>query len=441
MQTIDLLIEAGWVVPVEPHGVALRDHALAVDAGRIVALLPAAEARAAYAPRERVERPHHVLLPGLINAHTHSPMALMRGFADDLPLMTWLREHIWPAEGQVMSPDFVRDGTELAVAEMIRGGTTACNELYFFPDVIAATCARLGFRALVGSPIIQFPSAWARTEAEYLEKAVHVHGEYRDHPLVRIGLAPHAPYTVSDAALARLHRLSEELDLPVHMHVHENHEEIEECLRNDGVRPLERLHRLGILGPRFIAVHMTQLTDAEIALCARAGLSVAHCPESNLKLASGLCPVHRLLAAGVNVAIGTDGCASNNDLDMLGELRTASLLAKGVAGDASAVDAATALRMATLDGARAMRIEGRVGSLGPGKEADVVALRLDEIEALPFYSVLSHLVYAASRRQVTDVWIAGARRLADGALVGWDMGDLRARAGRWSAQLAALRRA
>ena len=435
----DLLIEAGRVIPVEPHAVVLEDHAVAVRAGRIVAVLPRAEARARFAAAQVVSRPGAALLPGLVNAHCHNPMTLLRGVADDLPLMTWLQDHIWPVEAQVIGPEFVADGIELAVAEMIRGGTTCCNENYFFPDVQAATYSRLGFRALVGLPVIEFPTAWARTQDEYFDKACEVHDVWRRDPLVATGFAPHAPYTVSDASFERIRMLCDQLDLRVHCHVHETAQEVAESQERHGQRPLARLDRLGLVNDRLIAVHMTALDQAEIELCAQRGVSVVHCPESNLKLASGFCPVGKLQAAGVNVAIGTDGAASNNDLDMFGELRTAALLAKAVAGDPTALDAAAALRAATLGSARAMGVEAQVGSIEPGKQADLACIDLDPLETQPLFHVLSQLAYATGRHQVTDVWIAGKRKLRDRVLVDMDAEALVANARQWRARIAQVR--
>jgi len=435
----DEVIEAGWIVPVVPHGVALADHALVVDGDRITAVLPRAEAQARYAPRSTTHRPDCVLLPGLVNAHTHNPMTLLRGVADDLALMPWLTQHIWPIEAAVMSPAFIADGCELAVAEMLRGGTTCCNENYFFPDVQAATYRRLGFRAVVGLPFIEFPSAWAATPAEYFDKGLEVRDNYRNDALVSFSFAPHAPYTVSDASFERIRMLAEQLDLPVHVHVHETAQEIEDSLAQHGQRPLARMDRLGLVNERLVAVHMTQLTPAEIALCAERGVSVAHCPQSNLKLASGFCPAEALRRAGVNLAIGTDGCASNNDLDMFDEMRCAALLAKGVAGDATAMDAASALRAATLDGAKAIGLGERIGSLEPGKQADVICVAMDSIETQPMYHAISQLVYATGRQQVRDAWIAGRRKLADRVLVDMDMPSVLARAAGWRARIAAVR--
>lgn len=436
MQPIDLLIEADHVLPVRPARVVLADHAVAIDGGRILALLPRAEAVARYAPREHVRLGESVLLPGLVNAHTHNPMTLMRGLADDLPLKPWLEQHIWPAEARVMGVDYVRDGVELAIAEMLRGGTTACNENYFFPDVIGETCRRYGFRVTVGIPVIEFPSAWARTRDEYFEKGLATHDAFRDDPWVRTSLAPHAPYTVSDESFERIRMLRDQLGIPVHLHLHETSGEVEDARRDSGMRPFQRMQALGLVDESLVAVHMTELNESEIEHCAEAGVTVVHCPESNLKLASGFCPVAKLLAAGVTVALGTDGCASNNDLDLIGEMRTAALLAKGVAGDASVVDAHTAIEMATIAGARALGLADEIGSIEPGKQADLVAMRLDEIEAQPWYDVAAHVVYAGHRRQVTDVWIAGRHRLAGGELPDMDIEAIKIKARRWRQRIA-----
>jgi 5-methylthioadenosine/S-adenosylhomocysteine deaminase len=432
---IDLLIEPRWLIPVVPHGVVLEDHAVAIDADRIVAVLPRTEAQARYAPRERIALAEHALIPGLVNAHTHNPMTLMRGLADDLPLMRWLQDHIWPAEAKAIGPEFVRDGIELAVAEMLRGGTTCCNENYFFPDVQAATYRRLGFRAMVGLPVIEFPSAWAATRDEYFDKGLAVHDELRGEALLGTSFAPHAPYTVSDESFERIRMLSDQLDLPVHLHLHETAHEVEEARRERGARPFARMQALGLVNDHLVAVHMTQLTDNEIAACAEAGVTVVHCAESNLKLASGFCPAAKLLQAGVDLALGTDGCASNNDLDMFGEMRTAALLAKAVANDASALDAASTLHAATLGSAKAMGWNDRIGSIEPGKQADLAAVRLDEIETQPMYDVVSQLVYAAGRHQVSDVWIAGRRKLRERLLLDLDVAEIRIKAQRWRERL------
>ena len=434
----DLLIEAGWVVPVEPHGVVLENHAVAVRNGAIIAVLPTAEARSSYQATETISRPQSVLMPGLVNAHTHNPMTLMRGVADDLPLMRWLTEHIWPIEAAVIGPEFVSDGVELAIAEMLRGGTTCCNENYFFPDVSAAVYRRHGFRALVGLPIIDFPTAWAKSQDEYFDRAGEVHDLYRRDNLVRTCFAPHAPYTVCDASFERIRLLSDQLDVPVHCHIHETAQEIADSIKLHGMRQIARLDRLGLINDRLIAVHMTQLTDAEIALCAARGVSVVHCPESNLKLASGFCRVEDLRRAGINLALGTDGCASNNDLDMFGEMRTAALLAKAVAKDASALDAPTTLRMATLGGAMAMGMGDIIGSIEVGKRSDLICVDMDRIETQPNYESISQLVYATGRQHVTDVWIDGRSQLRNGELVGMEAIAVIAKARQWRERIAAI---
>lgn len=435
-QSVDLVIEARWVVPVEPHGVLLDQHAVAIDKGVIVAVLPISQAHERFAPAQRVELGDHALIPGLVNSHTHNPMTLLRGLADDLPLMVWLQQHIWPAEAKVMGPEFVRDGVELAVAEMLRGGTTCANENYFFPDVIGATYRKLGFRSVVGLPVIEFPTAWAKSQDEYFARACEVHDSFRDDALISTAFAPHAPYTVSDESFERIRVLSDQLDIPVHLHTHETAQEIDDEKAKSGLRPFQRLQKLGLVNDRLIAVHMTQVTDAEIAACAAAGVSVVHCPESNLKLASGFCPAEKFRQAGVNLALGTDGCASNNDLDMFGEMRTAAQLAKAVAGNAAAFDAPFALRAATLNGAKAIGLEASIGSIEVGKQADLAAVRLSELETQPLFNVFSQLVYATGRHQVSDVWIAGRHKLVGRELVDMDQQGILERTRAWRDRIA-----
>ena len=438
-EACDLLIEAGFVVPVVPHGVVLEHHAVAVTGDRIVAVLPVPEARSRFAPRETVSRPDAALIPGLVNAHTHNPMTLLRGVADDLPLKVWLQQHIWPIEAAVIGQDFVADGITLAIAEMVRGGTTCVNENYFFPDVQAATYKRHGFRARVGLPVIDFPTAWAASDDEYFDKADEVHDQWRYDALIATAFAPHAPYTVNDANFERVRMLADQLDIPVHLHLHETAQEVEQSLEKHGQRPIARLDRLGLVNERLIAIHMTQLTEAEMHLCAERGVSVVHCPESNLKLASGFCPACALERAGVNLAIGTDGCASNNDLDMFSETRTAALLAKAVAQDAAALDAFSALRAATLGGAKAIGFDDRVGSIEPGKEADLVCVDLSALETQPLHHVVSQLIYATGRQQVSDVWIAGRTRLRQRMLVDIDIEGVLSNARQWRERIAGIR--
>ncbi len=427
----DLTVNARWVIPVEPARTVLEHHSVVIRGGNIVAILPTAEANRRYQSAETVSLDTHALIPGFVNAHTHAAMTLFRGLADDLPLMDWLQNHIWPAEGKWVGEEFVRAGTELAAAEMIKSGTTCFNDMYFFADVTARVAESAGLRAVVGLIVLDFPSAWAQNADEYLYKCIRLHDELRHSPNIRTAFAPHAPYTVSDGPLEKIATYAEELGLPVHMHVHETAHEVDESQTRYGMRPLERLARLGLLGPRFIAVHMTQLLSDEIAAIAQQNASVVHCPSSNLKLASGFCPVQKLMDAGVNVALGTDGAASNNNLDMLKEMQLAALLAKGVHGTATALPAHQALTMATLNGARALGLDDRIGSLLPGKAADLIAIDLSAIASEPVYDPVSQVVYAAARDQITDVWVAGRPLLKNRDLITLDESAVRGRAHEW----------
>ena len=430
-----LLLRARWVVPVEPAGAVFENHAVAVRDGIIEAVLPSEQAGARFPGYEELVLKNHVLIPGLVNAHTHAAMSLMRGLADDLPLTPWLEKHVWPAEARQVSPQFVHDGTLLACAEMLRGGITCFNDMYYFPESALEAALLSGIRSAHGMIVIEFPSAYASDAEDYLRKGLELRDRYRDEPLASFCLAPHAPYTVSDAAFGRIATLGAELEVPVHLHLHESAGELERSLAEHGSRPIERLRRLGLIGPNLIAVHAVHLLPEEIELLARNGSSVAHCPSSNLKLASGFAPVAKLLSAGVNVALGTDGAASNNRLDMFQEMRTAALLAKAVAGDASAMPAREALHAATLAGARALGIDAVAGSIVPGKSADLVAVEMRAPELEPCYDPLSHLVYAAGREHVTHVWVAGTLLVDDGSLVKTELRSLDTRIELWQNSL------
>lgn len=414
MAAIDSLISARWVIPVEPEGIVLDEYSVAVRDGKIADVLPTNEAKRKYRAGTTTLLTDHALIPGLINAHTHAAMSLFRGIADDLPLMDWLNNYIWPAERAWVNDEFVRDGTRLAVAEMLKGGTTCFSDMYFFPEDTARVCMELGMRAVVGLIVVDFPTVWAQTADEYLKKGLQLHDDLRHSQLVATAFAPHAPYSVSDGPLRRIGTINDELNLPIHIHLHETQHEVDDAVNKTGRRPLERLANLGLLNPNLVAVHMTALLPGEIDACAKVNANVIHCPESNMKLASGFCPVDKLLAAGINVALGTDGAASNNDLDMLSEMRAAALLAKAVAHDATALPAHKALRMATLSGARALGLEGQIGSLVPGKSADIVAIDLATVATQPIYDPVSQIVYTGGRDQVTDVWVAGERLLEEG---------------------------
>lgn len=434
VEPLDLLLLPEWIVPVEPAGVVLREHALGIRNGQIALLAPRQQALTVAAKEVR-ELPGMVLMPGLVNAHGHAAMSLFRGLADDLPLMTWLQEHIWPAESQWVNEDFVREGTELAIAEQVRGGITAFSDMYFFPHVASEVVHKAGVRAQITIPVLNFPIPGAHDTDESLRHGLELLEDLRYHPRIRVAFGPHAPYTVSDDRLERVRVLAEQLDVGIHMHVHETAFEVQQALEQSGERPLARLARLGLLGPHFQAVHMTQIDDSDLALLQHYNVNIIHCPESNLKLASGFCPVERLWQAGINVAIGTDGAASNNDLDLLGETRTAALLAKAVAGSATALDAHRALRMATLNGARALGMEEVCGSLQIGKSADVVAVDLSGLAQQPVYDPVSQLVYATGRECVRHVWVHGHQLVDDGRLTRHNEHDLRNSARAWGERI------
>ncbi|MEJ2533318.1 MAG: TRZ/ATZ family hydrolase [Halioglobus sp.] len=427
---VDTLIHPGWIVPVVPHGEVLSGHSVAISGDRIVALLPRAEARTIEAASV-LELPDHVLLPGLVNAHGHAAMTLLRGYADDKPLMPWLEQHIWPLEAAHVSAGFVRDGAELAIAEMIRCGTTTFSDMYFFPDACAEVALRLGMRCQITFPILDFPTVWARDADEYISKGLALRDATKHRELVTVGFGPHAPYTVSEPNLVKVATLAAELDAAVQIHLHETRAEVLLAVEQNGERPLDTLHRLGLLGPRTQCVHMVDLGDRDIALLGETGAHVVHCPQSNMKLASGACPVRTLLANGVNVAMGTDSAASNNDLNLFGEMQTAAMLAKLQAMDATALPAADALAMATLGGARALGLEDRIGSLEVGKQADLIAVDLGQPETQPVYNPLSQLVYACNGSQVSHSWIAGVPVMAERQLTRTDLAALGARVREW----------
>ena len=434
---VDLLLHPDWIIPIEPAGITLVDHALVIDDGKILDLLPYPEATRRYQPQEVQHLPGQVMLPGLINAHTHAATNLLRGYADDMPLMSWLRDRIWPAETRCLSPDFVRAGTLLACAEMLRGGITTFNDMYFFPDAAIDAIRQSGMRAALGLPVLEFATPYASDADDYLSKGLATRDASKDDPLLSFCLAPHAPYTVSDRSFEKIAMLAAQLEIPIHTHVHETRSEIDESVRQYGMRPIERLRQLGLLGPQLIAVHAVHLTDAEIDLLGHHGCHIAHCPTSNLKLGSGIAPLEKLHARGVNVGLGTDSAASNNRLDLLQEIRHAALLAKGVSEDASIFSAHAALAAATLGGARALGLDDRIGSLRPGKAADLCAVRLDDWLLQPCFDPASHLVYAAGREHVTHTWVAGKLRQKDGTPLAIDLTRLLAEVRLWQARLAA----
>jgi 5-methylthioadenosine/S-adenosylhomocysteine deaminase len=437
MKTADTIIDARWVIPVEPDGLVLPAHSIVLAAGAVIAVAPTAQVASTYTAQSHVSLPDHVLIPGLVNLHTHAAMTLMRGLADDKVLMDWLRNHIWPVESRMVSAAFVSEGTLLACAEMLRAGITCFADMYFFPQAAAEAAVQAGMRAAIGIIVIEMPSPYAGDARDYLAKGLAMRDALRDEPLLSFCMAPHAPYTVTDATLERVATYAAELDIPVHIHLHETQEEIRDSLSMHHVRPIERLQRIGLLGPGLIAVHAVHLEAGEIASLAQHGCSVAHCPSSNLKLASGIAPIATMRSQGINVGLGSDGAASNNRLDLLNEMRLAALLAKGTSGDPTAIPAHAALQMATLGGAKALGLERRIGSLVPGKRADITAVDLASIELSPCYDPASHLVYAAGREHVTHVWVDGELRVRDRQLVSLDERKLRMRAVHWQDRIKA----
>ena len=426
-----------FLIPVEPHALVLRDHCLVIQEDIIQAILPAADARTQYADGHHIDLTGHALLPGFVNLHAHSAMSLLRGLADDLALMDWLNLHIWPAEKQHVSDEFVFDGSVYAMAEMLRGGTTTVNDMYFHHEAVARAGLHSGMRTVVGCSILEFPTGYAADAAGYLEKAIAAKSAYAGQAGVEFRLAPHAPYTVADDTFKKIITLSEQHDMGIHCHIHETLDEVNDSLKQYGMRPLQRLHNLGLLSTKLIAAHVVHATDEEISLMAQQGVHVAHNPASNLKLASGFARIHDMQTAGINVGIGTDGAASNNKLDLLGDLRMAALLAKAQSANPTALNAASALAMATLSGAKALGLDKQIGSLVVGKQADVIAIDLSDIETQPLYDPISQVVYAASRDKVSHVWVNGKALMLNRILGTLDAGQLQEKARWWQQRIGA----
>jgi 5-methylthioadenosine/S-adenosylhomocysteine deaminase len=436
MQHCDTLISAGWCIPVEPHGLVLVDHSVAVRDGRILEILPTEDARQKFEVGVLIDRPNHVLIPGLVNAHTHAAMTLLRGLADDLPLERWLKEAVWPVEARWAGAEMVRDGTRLAIAEMLLSGCTCFSDQYFFPEIVAETAVDLHMRAMVGTPVIEFATSWAENASECLSKGAElVHDRYADHSLISSCFVPHSTATVSDQSFRELRVLADQLDKRVQIHLHESRREIEDSIAATGKRPIEVLDHLGLINSSLMAVHAVHLTKQEIGLFADAGVAVTHCPRSNLKLADGIAPVQEFLDAGIVVGLGTDGAASNNVLDMPGEMRTAALLAKARAEDAAALPAAAALRMATLEGAKTLGLEECTGSIEKGKWADLACIDMMHLNSQPVYDPISQVVYTVQPHQVRDVWVAGRHQVENGELTHIDKNDILRRTAEWQQRI------
>lgn len=434
---VDTRINARWVIPIEPAGVILDHYAILIQGDRIAGMVPQQDADHRYHARETIDLPTHVLMPGLINMHGHAAMSLFRGLADDLPLMTWLNDYIWPAEGKFVDASFVADGSRLAIAEMLRTGTTCFSDMYFFPEIVAETAYDTGIRAQICFPLLDFPTVWGAGPDEYLAKGANLIDQWSDDPHIMPAIGPHAPYTVSDRPLQRAIQLASDKNARIQLHLHETASEVADAIEKTGKRPTSRMMELGLLTPRTQCVHMTQMDDTDLSCLVDSGAHVIHCPESNLKLASGFCPVHRMQQAGVNVAIGTDGAASNNDLNLFGELNTAALIAKAVSQDATALSAHQALAMATLHGAKALGRDHELGTLEAGKLADIIAIDLSDPFSQPIYNPASHLVYSDRGRDVSHSWIGGVPQLQDGRLTRVDVPDLMLRVASWANRIRA----
>lgn len=434
--TVDLMIEARWVAVVNSSQLLLEHHAIVVHGGVILDLLPIDRAREKYAAQEIQVLDHHLLCPGMINLHTHIAMNLMRGIADDLPLMTWLNHHIWPTEREVVWDDYVRDASLHACAEMLSGGITCFNDMYFYPNATANAAMQAGMRAHLGLFVSEFATNYAVDADDYLQKGLEARDGWRSHELITAAIAPHAPYTVSDKTFEKVVVYAEQLELGIHTHLHETRHEISESVQQYGVRPMQRLAALGVLGPGLLAAHAVHLLPQEIELLAEHGCHIAHCPSSNLKLGSGIAAIPALLEAGVNVGIGTDGAASNNRVDIFTEMRLAALLAKGATEDPTVLPAHQALEMVTINAARALGMDDKIGSIEVGKQADFAAIRLDDLIAAPYYDPISHLVYTCGREHVTHTWIAGELRYSNGVYANIEPMELKEILKKWQPRLA-----
>jgi len=428
---IDLAVSARWVVPIVPKHTVFENCTLIANKGKIIAIIPTVEAQKNYEATTWHTLDSHILMPGLINSHGHAAMSLLRGYADDLPLKPWLEQHIWPAEQKWVDEAFVEDGSKLAIAEMLLSGTTCFADMYFFPEITAKVALEAGIRSQLAFTIMDFPTPWANGADECFDKGFALQDTYRSHDLINIAFGPHAPYTVSNDVFTKIAHYAKERQSPIQVHLHETAEEVNTSLKAYGMRPIERLAKLGVLSPFTQCVHMTQINDVDIEILQSSGAHVVHCPESNLKLASGLCPTDKLLNAHINVALGTDGAASNNDLNMLMEMQTAALVGKHAAGDASAICAHTALEIATLNGAKALGIADTIGSLEVGKAADMIAINMDHIGMQPLHNPINQLIYCANNAHVEHVWVNGKPLVKDAKLTTLNLKNIMTRADKW----------
>jgi len=431
MEKVDQLIHAKWIITCENKHQVLENHTLAIKGEKIHDLLPSKQAKEKYQAQKEEHFDQHAIMPGFINSHTHIAMNVFRGLADDLELMDWLNNYIWPAEGKWVSNELVYDASLLAIAEMIRSGTTCFNDMYFFLGATAKAAELAGIRANIGMTIIGVPTAWAKTIDEYFAKGLEFYEQYKNNPLITPTMAPHSTYTVELKDLIKAKDIADKYKLKMNIHLQEAPSEIEQSMAKYHKRPLERLYEAGLVSRDLIAVHMTQLNDADFDILQKTQPSIVHCPESNMKLVSGSCPVEKLRKKGINVSLGTDGAASNNDLDMITEMRSAAFLGKVTANDPKALSAENTLKLATINGAKTLGLDHLIGSLHPGKEADFIAINLEQIETQPLYHPISQVVYAASRNQVSDVWVKGKKLLKNRELTTLNEKELLNKAQYW----------
>jgi 5-methylthioadenosine/S-adenosylhomocysteine deaminase len=425
---VDLLIVARWVVPVAPAGTVLENYAVAIDNGRIRALLPATQA-AGIAARQTVRLDEHVLLPGLVNAHNQTPLALLRGLTAELPPHSSAEEVLEPLERQWLGPAFAHDGSQLAIAEMLLSGTTCFSDTYFFPEIIARAAQDAGLRAQLHFPVSDRPNAWSTGSDESIHKGLQLFDEFKHSALIGIGFGPHAPHLLDDAPLARVAMLAAELDASIQLPVHAGRGEFEGV---GAERPLARLQRLGLLGPRTLCVQAIALDAADIALLAHNNSHVVYCPEADTQRLGSPAPLPQLLAAGINVALGTDSAFAGNGLDLFGAIRGAALLARAGGGT---LPAHVALHLATLGGARALGLDEHIGSLEVGKAADIIAVDMSGLDTQPLYQPLPQLLYTNSGSRVSHSWVAGRALLENRRLTTLDAGELRARSASWQQKI------
>ena len=445
LQKVDLLLDARWVAPMtttpdsvnENSTLLLENHTCVVHDGMIIDVLPTHISRKQYQAQFEYSLGEHLLMPGLFNGHAHAAMSLLRGFADDHPLMTWLEQHIWPAEAAHVSTAFVKTGTELALCEMLASGVTCFNDMYFFPETVCELLDTTGLRGCVSGPILEFPTSWGKNANDYIDKNTDIIQQYKNHPLIAAGYGPHAPYTVSNTTFEKIIQQATSEQTWIHTHLHETAFEIHQSMTDFGMRPTERLNKLGFFDIQSQAVHMTQITDIDIEILAGKPCHVVHCPESNLKLASGFTPIGKMLDANINISFGTDGAASNNDLDMVSELRTGAILAKAVSENAQTMPAYAAAYAATRGGALAFS-QQHLGCVAQGFAADIIAIDLSDLNTQPVYDPIAQFVYASNSRQISHVWVNGKLVCHHGEVKVIDTQKLKAEVKTWRATIAEL---